>query len=86
MSTNVKTVIENVLKEVAETHDIQLSNVKGNLELVDDLGFTSLMVAAIIANLEEELDVDPFEDEDVMITDIVTVDDLIKVYQASVSA
>ncbi len=85
MSSNVKAVIESVIKEVAESHDIELKAVKGNLELVDDLGFTSLMVAAIIANLEEELDIDPFEDEDVMITDIVTVDDLVKVYQQSLN-
>lgn len=81
MSANVKEVIESVIKEVAETHDIKLPALKGKHEVVDDLGFTSLMVAAIIANLEEELDIDPFEDEDVMITDIRTIDDLVEVYQ-----
>lgn len=86
MSTDIKAVVEGVIKEVAQMNDVNLTALKGNLELVDELGFTSLMVAAIIANLEEELDIDPFEDEDVMITDIVTVDDLVKVYQTSLNA
>lgn len=86
MSTDIKSVVENVIKEVAQMHDVNLTNLKGNHELVDEIGLTSLMVAAIIANLEEELDIDPFEDEDVMITDIVTVDDLVKVYKTSLNA
>lgn len=86
MCTDIKAVVEGVIKEVAQMNDVNLTALKGNLELVDELGFTSLMVAAIIANLEEELDIDPFEDEDVMITDIVTVDDLVKVYQTSLNA
>lgn len=85
MSSNVKKVIENVIKEVADAQNIELPPLKGAMELVDDLGFTSLVVAAIIANLEEELDVDPFEDEDVMITDIRTVEDLVEVYNNCVA-
>lgn len=80
-SVDVKVVVESVIKEVAEAQNIQLPVLKGKHELVDDLGFTSLYVAALVANLEEELGIDPFEDEDVMITDIRTIDDICQVYR-----
>ena len=76
----VKATIERLIKEVAESQKINLPILKDSLEIVDDLGFTSLSVAALIANLEEILGVDPFQDEDVMITDVRTIADLNKVY------
>lgn len=79
-SSEIKKSIESVIKEIAAAQKITLPMLKDKLEIVDDLGFTSLYVAALIANLEEELGVDPFEDEDVMITDIRTIKDLCQVY------
>lgn len=80
MSSALKTSIEAVVKAVASTQKIQLPELKDHLAIVDDLGFTSLAVAALIANLEEELAIDPFQDEEVMISDIRTLADLYKVY------
>lgn len=80
--SEVKKTIERVLKEVSELQKINLPALKDSLEIVDDLGFTSLSVAALIANLEEVFGFDPFEDEDVMITDVRTIEDLCKVYAA----
>ena len=79
-STEVKEKIVAVIQEVAVTQDLSLPDLKDSQEIVDDLGFTSLGVAALIANLEEVFGIDPFEDEDVMITDIRTIKDLCKVY------
>lgn len=79
-SSDVKTNIERVIKEIAALQEINLPVLKDHLEIVDDLGFTSLSVAALIANLEEVFGVDPFEDENVMITDTRTIKDLCKVY------
>ncbi len=79
-STEVKETIENILKEIANNNKKVLPELQSHLELVDDLGFTSLNVAELIANLEEQLEMDPFQDEDVMITDIRTIGDLCNVY------
>ena len=82
----IKKAVESVIREVAAQHNVELpAMLKPDLEIVDDLGFTSLYVAALIANLEEELDIDPFEDEDVMITDIRTVGDLCEVYEEALA-
>lgn len=48
MSTDIKAVVEGVIKEVAQMNDVNLTALKGNLELVDELGFTSLMVLSLI--------------------------------------
>jgi acyl carrier protein len=80
MSADIRNTILNVIRTVAEERGLQLPTINDDTEIVDELGFSSLTVAALIANLEEELGVDPFQDEDTMITDIRTVGDLCKVY------
>lgn len=81
MSIDVKESIERIIQAVAEERGLALPEFKDGTEIVDELGFSSLTVAALIANLEEVLGVDPFQDEDVMITDIRTVKDLREVYE-----
>ena len=67
---DVKAKIEKVIRKIAEERSLTLPALKNDTEIVDELGFSSMMVAGLIANLEEEFGVDPFQDEDVMITDI----------------
>ncbi|HKP96351.1 MAG TPA: acyl carrier protein [Fibrobacteria bacterium] len=76
----VKRQVERVIREIAEHNHMELPELKDQSELVDDLGFASLSVAALIANLEDALGVDPFQAEDVMITDIRTIGDLCAAY------
>lgn len=85
MSTDIRLVVENVIRKVAEERGLTLPALKPGTEIVDELGFTSLMVAGLIANLEEELGIDPFQDEDVMITDIRTIGDLCSAYERCLS-
>lgn len=80
MAEDVKETVEQVIRELAEERNLQLPTLTGETEIVDELGFNSLMVAALIANLEEVFGVDPFAAEDVMITDIRTIKDLAEVY------
>ncbi|MFK3648772.1 acyl carrier protein [Lysobacter enzymogenes] len=80
MSQEVKNIIERAIRAVAEQRGLNLPALRDDSEIVDELGFTSLAVAALIASLEEELGVDPFQEEDVMITDVRTVGDLRRVY------
>lgn len=80
MSAEVKEVIETVIRRVAEERNLNLPELNDGLEIVGELGFSSMMVAGLIANLEEELGIDPFQEEDIMITDIRTIKDLCEVY------
>lgn len=85
MSVDIKEVIYATLRKVAEERGLNLPELKDGMEIVDELGFSSMMVAGLIANLEDELGIDPFQDEDVMITDIRTVKDLCDVYAKSLA-
>lgn len=80
MSNEIKASVERVIRRVAEERGLALPALRDDTEIVDELGFSSLVVAALIASLEEELGFDPFQDEDVMITDVRTFGDLCRVY------
>lgn len=80
MSADIKHRIEKVIRRVAEERNLQLPQLADSTEIVDELGFSSLQVATLIANLEEEFGVDPFQDEDVMIADVRTLKDLGDIY------
>jgi len=80
MHADVSKLIEQVIRRIADERHLVLPEITDGTEIVDELGFSSLMVATLIAHLEEEFGVDPFQDENVMITDIRTVGDLCGVY------
>jgi acyl carrier protein len=80
MNAEVKDVIEKVIRRIAEERNLKLPELKDGTEIVDELGFSSMTFAGLVANLEEELGVDPFQDEDVMITNIRTIKDLCEAY------
>lgn len=85
MSNDIKDAVERVIRRVAEERGLALPALRDDTEIVDELGFSSLVVAALIASLEEELGFDPFQDEDVMITDVRTFGDLCRVYADGVA-
>lgn len=79
-NTDVEESIKQVIREIASQHDLILTEVSMELDIVDDLGFSSLGVVALVAELEDALNVNPFEVEGVVMTDIRTVADLVKIY------
>lgn len=81
MTSEVKAVIEKLIRRIADERNLTLPAFGDSTEIVDELGFSSLTVAALIAGLEEELGVDPFQQDDVMITDIRTIMDLREAYE-----
>lgn len=85
MSNDIRGAVERVIRRVAEERGLALPALRDDTEIVDELGFSSLVVAALIASLEEELGFDPFQDEDVMITDVRTFGDLCRVYTDGVA-
>jgi len=86
MNTAIQNQIVTVIRRVAEERHLKLPEIADSTEIVDELGFSSLQVATLIANLEEELGVDPFQDEDVMIADVRTVKDLNEIYERALAA
>ncbi len=85
MSVEIRNLIEKVIRRVAEERGLELPELADSTEIVDELGFSSLQVATLIANLEEEFGVDPFQLEDVMIADVRTIQDLGDVYARALS-
>lgn len=77
-----KMVIENIIKEIFEQKFNRIPEIKDEFKLIDDLGFSSLDIAQLIAQLEMELGVDPFV-EGASISSVRTVGSLFEVYQSS---
>lgn len=80
MNNAVQDIIVKTIRAVAAQRGLSLPPLMDATEIVDEMGFTSLTVATLIASLEEAFGVDPFEHEDVMIADIRTLGDLCSVY------
>ena len=53
MSNDIKDAVERVIRRVAEERGLALPALRDDTEIVDELGFSSLVVAALIASLEE---------------------------------
>jgi acyl carrier protein len=78
--SQVKSVVHEVLRSVAEEESLSVTELRGDEKLVEDLGFRSLTMARILAILEGRLGVDPFS-KTVAVTSIRTVDDLCGAYE-----
>jgi hypothetical protein len=78
--SQVKSVVHEVLRSVAEEDSRSLTEFRGDEKLVEELGFRSLTMARILAILEGRLGVDPFS-KTVAVTSIRTVDDLCGAYE-----
>ena len=76
---NVQQTIYDQIKMVAKQNDKVLSSLTDDL-LILELGLNSLCVAILVANLEDELGVDPFGSGDDVIVP-VTLGDFVRVYQ-----
>jgi acyl carrier protein len=78
-TTHVHDRIHEQIRELLRESDIETGPLTGK-EQLHELGLTSLMLARLVIELEMELDVDPFA-EDVVISDVRSVGDLVAVYQ-----
>ncbi|MCX8131434.1 MAG: acyl carrier protein [Clostridia bacterium] len=74
-------IIKNVIQEILEQKPYKVTEIKDEQRLIEDLGFSSLDIAQLIAHLEIELDADPFS-QGALISSVRTVKSLIEVYQA----
>lgn len=85
MNNAVQDIIVKTIHAVAAQRGLNLPPLTDATEIVDEMGFTSLTVAALLASLEEAFGVDPFVHENVTLADIRTLADLYGVYTRFVS-
>lgn len=78
-TTDIRQVIFDQMKKVAKQNDKILAPLTDDLYILES-GLDSLGVAILVANLEDELGVDPFgSGDDVVIP--VTIGDFVRVYE-----
>ena len=77
-----KTVFETI-SDLLEEQGLDSSGVEASAKLVDTLGLKSMDIAQVVLVLEDELDIDPFQE--IPITSVRTVGDLINAYQVTLA-
>jgi acyl carrier protein len=78
--SNVKETIYGALKSIQEENMYKSLALENGTKIVNDLGFTSLDVAQLIAMLEIELGVDPFA-QGMSIMDVRSIGELQDAYE-----
>jgi acyl carrier protein len=82
--TDVRAVVlEEIRTFLAEESDGAVAEVTGQ-ERVHELGLNSLQWARLVIQLEAEVGADPFAGDEVAISDIRVVDDLVAAYENAV--
>ncbi|MCY7295251.1 acyl carrier protein [Alteromonas sp. a30] len=83
--TEIYRKVEQVIANVAQSQEHGAPDLMSNLDIVDDLGFSSLAIVALVADLEDAFSINPFENDDVNMRNIKTVGDLCEVYANKLS-
>ena len=78
LASRVSTAVYEILVDVMTEQGLDATDINDDAKLVDGLGLKSMDIAQVVVTLEEDLEVDPFQD--LPITSIQTVGDLIKAY------
>ena len=77
---NIFEVVKESIDEILSLNGTNSVEISLDSKLVDDLGLKSLDIAQLIAMLEIEFEKDPFSDGTARLADIITINDLCKVY------
>ncbi|MEV6113649.1 phosphopantetheine-binding protein [Streptomyces sp. NPDC052109] len=81
----VKGIVIEHITELLEEAGVEHGEITG-AEPLNGVGLSSLLLARLIIQLETDLDVDPFAEEDLVVSDLRTVDDLVDAYDRALSA
>jgi hypothetical protein len=84
-TTAIKAIVLEHISELLKEADVEHGEFTG-AEALNAIGLSSLLLARLIIQLEIDLDVDPFAEEDLVISDIRTVDELVDAYARALSA
>ena len=80
---NIEDRINSVLQDIQTRNGYKPVELKDKFSIAQDLGFSSLDIAELVALLEMELGVDPFA-EGVSIMDVRTISQLYEVYTVAI--
>ena len=83
IAMNIRSTILGTITQVAEQQGLALAPLEDPLPLLET-GLDSLCIAIIVAQLEDSLNVDPFEAEDDFVFP-VTVGDFVALYEHAVA-
>lgn len=83
-ASHVHQRVHEEIRELLLESDVETGALTGE-ERLHELGLTSLMLARLVIQLEMELGVDPFA-EDVVISDVRSVGDLVAAYERACAA
>ena len=83
IAMNIRSTVLGTITQVAEQQGLTLAPLEDALPLLET-GLDSLCIAIIVAQLEDSLEVDPFEADDDFVFP-VTVGDLIALYEHAVA-
>jgi acyl carrier protein len=81
IARRIAVAISGAIADVMAERGLDATRIAPEATLSDTLGLTSMDLAQIVLNLEDELEIDPFQT--IPITSIRTVGDLIGAYAAS---
>ncbi|WP_354641714.1 acyl carrier protein [Kitasatospora camelliae] len=83
--TDIKAAVVEQITELLREAEVEHGEFTG-AERLNAIGLTSLLLARLIIQLEIDLGVDPFAEEDLVISDIRTVDELVDAYARTLGA
>lgn len=80
-ASQVAQTVRNTIEDLLDEQGLDNPGVEDDAKLVDTLGLKSMDIAQIVLILEDELEADPFQE--IPITSVRTVGDLINAYQVT---
>lgn len=80
-ASRVDQLVRDTISDLLEEQGLDNPGVEDDAKLVDTLGLKSMDIAQVVLVLEDELDADPFQE--IPITSVRTVGDLINAYQVA---
>lgn len=83
-TTEIRAMVHKVVSDLLAETQTDVPVLTGKEEL-HSLGLGSLMLARLVIELEATIGVDPFE-QDVVISDVRSLDDLVTVYERGLAA
>lgn len=78
-ASRVDQLVRDTISDLLDEQGLDNPGVEDDAKLVDTLGLKSMDIAQVVLVLEDELDADPFQE--IPITSVRTVGDLINAYQ-----
>lgn len=73
-------IVKESINDILLMNGLDEIDIKKDSKIVQDLGLKSLDIAQLIAMLEAEYDIDPFNEGRATLAEVLTVEDLCKLY------